>query len=125
RLEEPVRNIAVARNRGVDAAAGRWLAFIDDDEAAEEEWLAAHLERARVGRADGSFGPVLPRLEEVVTPWLAPEIFYARPRHATGRLLGRADLRTSNAFLRAALFQGRRFDPAYGRSGGSDSELFG
>jgi succinoglycan biosynthesis protein ExoM len=27
--------------------------------------------------------------------------------------------------VRAALFQGRRFDPAYGRSGGSDTELFG
>ena len=41
RLEERVRNVALARNRAVDAAAGRWLAFVDDDETAEEEWLAA------------------------------------------------------------------------------------
>jgi hypothetical protein len=68
---------------------------------------------------------VLPRLEAVATRWLDPALFYARPRFETGTLLGRADLRSGNALLRAALFQGRRFDPAYGRSGGSDSELFG
>ena len=125
RLEEPVGNVALARNRAVDAAAGRWLAFIDDDETAEEDWLAAFEGRVRRGEADGLFGPVLPRLEEVVTPWLDAEAFYARPRFATGTILGRENLRTGNALLRAALFQGRRFDPAFGRSGGSDAELFG
>jgi len=125
RCEEPLRNIAAARNRAVDEANGRWLAFVDDDETVDEAWLAAYLERARRGESDGFFGPVLPRLEELATPWLAPELFYSRPRHPTGTILGRADLRTSNALVRAALFQGRRFDPSYGRSGGSDTELFG
>jgi succinoglycan biosynthesis protein ExoM len=125
RFEAGGRNIAAARNRAVDEAAGRWLAFVDDDETAEEDWLAAHFERVRRGESDGFFGPVLPRLESVVTPWLAAEIFYARPRRATGTILGPEDLRTGNALVRASLFQGRRFDPAYGRSGGSDSELFG
>jgi succinoglycan biosynthesis protein ExoM len=125
RFEEPVRNIAIARNRAVDEANGRWLAFVDDDETVHETWLAAYVERARRGESDGFFGPVLPRDEEVATRWLAPALFYARPRHRTGTLLPRADLRTSNALVRAALFQGRRFDPVYGRSGGSDTELFG
>ena len=40
-------------------------------------------------------------------------------------MLGRAHLRSGNALIRASLFQGRRFDPAYGPSGGSDAELFG
>jgi succinoglycan biosynthesis protein ExoM len=125
RFEEPVRNIAAARNRAVDEANGHWLAFVDDDETVDESWLAAYVERARRGESDGFFGPVLPRLEEAATRWLAPELFYARPRHRTGTILGCSDLRTSSALLRAALFQGRRFDPAYGRSGGSDTELFG
>jgi succinoglycan biosynthesis protein ExoM len=125
RFEEPVRNIAGARNRAVDEASGRWLAFVDDDETVGEIWIAAYLERARRGESDGFFGPVLPRLEEAATPWLAPELFYSRPRHRTGTILARSDLRTSNALVRAALFQGRRFDLAYGRSGGSDTELFG
>ncbi len=125
RFEEPVRNIAGARNRAVDEASGRWLAFVDDDETVGEIWIAAYLERARRGESDGFFGPVLPRLEEAATPWLTPELFYSRPRHRTGTILARSDLRTSNALVRAALFQGRRFDLAYGRSGGSDTELFG
>ena len=125
RIEEPVRNIALARNRTVDEARGRWLAFIDDDETACEGWLTHHLDRARRGECDGVFGPVLPRLESVATRWLDPALFYARPRFETGTMLGRADLRSGNALIRAALFQGRRFDPAYGRSGGSDTELFG
>jgi succinoglycan biosynthesis protein ExoM len=125
RFEQPRGGIAHARNRAVDEAAGRWLAFVDDDETAEEEWLAAYWARAKRGEADGLFGPVLPRLEQPGPRWLDPEDFFARPRHETGALLGVSDLRTSNALLRAPLFQGRRFDPAYGRSGGSDTELFG
>jgi succinoglycan biosynthesis protein ExoM len=124
-VEQPRRGIAHARNRAVEEAAGRWLAFVDDDETAEEDWLAAFWARARRGEADGLFGPVLPRLEQPGPRWLDPELFFARPRHETGVLLGVGDLRTSNALLRAPLFQGRRFDPAYGRSGGSDTELFG
>ena len=38
---EPRGDIAHARNRCVDAARGRWIAFIDDDEAAHEGWIAA------------------------------------------------------------------------------------
>ena len=124
-LQEPRRNIAHARNRALAEAAGRWLAFIDDDEVADERWIAAYWERLGVDDCDGFFGPVLPRLERVVTAWLDVESFYARPRHATGSALGLADLRTGNAFLARRLFEGRAFDPAFGRSGGSDLELFG
>jgi succinoglycan biosynthesis protein ExoM len=124
-LEEPRRNLAHARNRAIDEASGRWLAFIDDDEIADEHWLAAHWQRAAEGDCDGWFGPVLARLEEDVSGWLDLADFYARPRHPTGTLLGRTSLRTGNAFVRRALFEGRRFDPAFGRSGGEDSELFG
>jgi succinoglycan biosynthesis protein ExoM len=124
RFEAGFRNVAAARNRAVDEARGRWLAFVDDDETVSEGWLAAYLERARRGECDGFFGPVLPRLERAVPPWLDPELFFARPRFPTGTILGRHHLRSGNALLRSALFQGRRFDLAYGRSGGSDTELF-
>jgi hypothetical protein len=74
---------------------------------------------------DGAFGPVLPRLEEVVTPWLDIQTFYAQRRYATGEPLGARDLYTSNALLRRRLFDERSFDPSYGLTGGEDSELFG
>ncbi|MGI9592938.1 MAG: glycosyltransferase family 2 protein, partial [Myxococcota bacterium] len=123
-LAEPRRNIAHARNRAVKAAAGAWLAFVDDDETAQPGWLAAYWSRAREGTADGWFGPVVPVLERNVTPWLSPR-FYDRPRHATGSAIGVADVRTSNALVRAALFEARGFDASLGLRGGSDTELFG
>jgi len=122
---EPRRNIAHARNRAVSQARGEWLVFIDDDEAAEEDWIAGYWELIERAQCDGAMGPVLPRLEEVVTPWLDVETFYARCRHATGEPLDAGDLYTSNALVHRRLFDERGFDPAYGLTGGSDSELFG
>jgi succinoglycan biosynthesis protein ExoM len=124
---EPRANVSRARNRAVAEARGRWLAFIDDDEVAHESWIAAYWERLERDGWDGWFGPVLPRLEEPGPDWLDPEIFFARPRHASGSRVGLEDARTSNAILRRGLFEGCAFDPAHGRSEGhaEDTELFG
>jgi succinoglycan biosynthesis protein ExoM len=122
---EPRRNIALARNRALDEASGEWILFIDDDEAADENWVAEYLKLAEREDCDGAFGPVLPRIEEVVTPWLDVPTFYARRRFTTGESLGAGELYTSNAMVRRQLFASRRFDPAFGLSGGEDSELFG
>jgi len=122
---EPRRNISHARNRSVAQAQGEWLVFIDDDEVADENWIAGYWELIEREQCDGAMGPVLPRLEEVVTPWLDVETFYSRPRYATGEPLGEGDLYTSNGLVRRRLFDGCGFDPAYGLTGGSDSELFG
>jgi succinoglycan biosynthesis protein ExoM len=122
---EPRRNIALARNRAVSEASGEWILFIDDDEVADENWIAEYLKFVEREPCDGTFGPILPRLEEVVTPWLDVQDFYAHHRHATGEALGAGDLYTSNALLRRRLFDGCSFDPSYGLTGGEDSELFG
>lgn len=41
------RSAAAARNRGLDAATGEWIAFLDDDDAYRPEKLAAQLARAQ------------------------------------------------------------------------------
>jgi succinoglycan biosynthesis protein ExoM len=122
---EPRQNIALARNRALSEASGDWILFIDDDEVADENWITEYLKLVDRESCDGAFGPVLPRLEEVVTPWLDVQTFYTRRRHTTGEALGVSDLYTSNALVRRRLFGERSFDPAYGLTGGSDSELFG
>jgi len=122
---EPRRNIALARNRAVAQARGEWIAFIDDDEVADEGWIAAYWDLVERAECDGAMGPVLVQLEAIVTPWLDVETFYTRHRSSTGDSLGPSDLRTGNAWVRRRLFDECRFDPAYGLSGGSDSELFG
>jgi succinoglycan biosynthesis protein ExoM len=121
---EPRQNIALARNRAVSEARGRWIAFIDDDEIADENWLVAFWNCVEHGEGDGFFGPVLPRLDEVATPWLDVETFFSRPRHPSGTPLDTRDVSTSNALVRRSLFADCRFDAAWGRTGGSDSELF-
>jgi len=122
---EPRQNIAHARNRAVEAARGRWLMFIDDDEIADENWLTAYLELFDRYECDGAFGPVISRLERVVTPWLDVPTFYSSHRHITGTVLRKGEPRTGNAMIRRTLFDGRRFDPRFGRTGGSDAQLFG
>ncbi len=124
-LVEPQRNIALARNRAVEQARGEWIAFIDDDEVADECWIAAYWELIERAECDGAMGPVLTRLEETVTPWLDVETFFTRHRPPAGAALASSDLHTGNAWVRRRLFDECRFDPAYGLSGGSDSELFG
>ena len=123
RLREPRRNIAYARNRAVDAARGRWLAFVDDDEVVDEGWLAAYWARASEGDCDGWFGPVLPRFEAWAIPWL-DESFFTRRRLPSGTSISGADARTGNALVRRTLFRDSGFDPAFGRSGGEDTALF-
>ena len=122
---EPRQNIAHARNRALSEARGEWLLFIDDDEVADEAWISEYLALVDREECDGAFGPVLAKLEEVATPWLDTETFYARGRYSTGVPVGATDLRTGNALVHRRLFDGRRFDPSFGRTGGSDSELFG
>jgi succinoglycan biosynthesis protein ExoM len=124
-LVEPRQNIAHARNRALERARGEWLLFVDDDEFVDEGWLAAYLEFVERRQCDGAFGPVLPRLEIEVTPWLDAEGFFSRPRHANGAAMPADELRTSNAIVRRSCFGSQLFDPAFGRSGGSDSALFG
>jgi GT2 family glycosyltransferase len=38
---EPQQGIVAARNRGVIEAAGKWIAFFDDDQLADRRWLCA------------------------------------------------------------------------------------
>ncbi len=38
-VHEPTKGIVAARNRGVLEATGKWLAFFDDDQLADRNWL--------------------------------------------------------------------------------------
>src|SRR5690606_10012930 len=46
-IPAPVPGVANARNAGVAAATGHWVAFLDDDEEATPDWLAHHVATAR------------------------------------------------------------------------------
>lgn len=54
--------VANARNAGVAASRGRFIAFLDDDEIASPGWLSALMETQRHFDADAVFGPVRAKL---------------------------------------------------------------
>jgi succinoglycan biosynthesis protein ExoM len=127
-VHEPAANISLARNRSVEAATGDWVAFVDDDEVVDEDWLAAYWRCQAEGDVDGWCGPVPIQLEAEVDSWVDPRVFFARKDWPTGMPLTLQHVRTGNAFMARRLFDpetGRRFDPFYGRIGGEDTDLFG
>ncbi|RFD21577.1 glycosyltransferase family 2 protein [Komagataeibacter melaceti] len=130
-----VRNIAHARNCGVAAAEGAFIAFVDDDEAPEPDWLVAHFSCLERTGADASFGPKYPVFAGGSAPdWDADGRFYTTDFHMKQdegiyplrwfppqpRGLG-----TGNSMMRRAtcLVGEAPFDEKLGRCGGEDTLL--
>ncbi|MEH3145235.1 MAG: glycosyltransferase [Methylobacterium frigidaeris] len=57
-VSEPRPGVSNARNAGVAAARGGWIAFLDDDEEAGPDWLSRLLATAETSGAGAVFGPV-------------------------------------------------------------------
>jgi glycosyltransferase involved in cell wall biosynthesis len=76
---EPVRNISMTRNRAIRNAAGNLIAFIDDDEAPVQGWLA-ELHRSRPARVSDR----RPGLAQEGTFFQTPANPYRHPHLARG-----------------------------------------
>jgi len=119
--------ISHARNTGVAAATGRYLAFLDDDEEAAPGWLAAFLAAIAAADADAVIGPVRPRFPDCAAVDAYRRKVYTRDAGvATGtRLLRWSGI--GNALLdKERCFGGRAqpFEPRLGLTGGEDSLFF-
>jgi glycosyltransferase involved in cell wall biosynthesis len=124
---EPERSISLARNRAVSHADGELIAFIDDDEFPEDNWLVGHLETLNATNADGVLGPVKPHFDAHAPRWLIKSGLCERRRFKTGTVLNDSQhTRTGNVLIRRKLFTEPNgfFDPKYGRSGGGDAVFF-
>jgi GT2 family glycosyltransferase len=125
-LEEKRRGIPQARNAGIAAAIGHadFLAFVDDDEIPDPDWLAELLRVAHARSADAVTGPCLPRFDSPPPAWIERGRFFEYARHATGRRIDYAF--SGNVLVRVAALErgGFRFDEDMALTGGSDVELF-
>ncbi|KAA9008986.1 glycosyltransferase family 2 protein [Histidinibacterium aquaticum] len=134
-VHEPRLGIPQARNAAVEAALGagaNWLAFIDDDETPEPDWIARLVEGARAGGYDLVGGPVdqrapsgpLTRHQQAVFDYFTR---MAREREAK-RTEGRQatlHLATNNWLCAAHVLRhhGLRFDEGMRLTGGSDTDF--
>lgn len=121
----PRPGIATARNAGVAAARGAWIAFIDDDETGGPDWLASLLAVARRGGFDAVFGPVSARADDdlEIGPFAA---YFARGVTAEdgGDVTRRAAyLGTNNSLFAASVcaVPGGPFEERLNSIGGEDS----
>jgi succinoglycan biosynthesis protein ExoM len=122
---EPIRNIALVRNRAVKAADGDFIVFIDDDEFPVRSWLV-NLYKGAAGRpVAGVLGPVLPHFDKSAPKWVIRGGFYDRPRHATGFEMPWQECRTGNVLIRREILPTNEpcFREEFGK-GGEDQDFF-
>jgi glycosyltransferase involved in cell wall biosynthesis len=124
---EPKKNIALARNRSIGNAKGRFIAFIDDDEFPENNWLANMLKACKTFSADGVLGPVIPYYSNKAPAWLIKSGLCNRKTFWTGTVLKDSrNMRSGNLFLNRGNFDtdGEFFNKRYGKTGGEDTDFF-
>lgn len=122
--KECVQNIALARNHALSLCRGDYIAFIDDDEEAAHDWLGNLIDNARRYNADVVFGPVVPVYPEDTPKWVRRGHFFERNRRPTGTPCEHGG--AGNVLISTTVLQttGLRFNPAYGLTGGEDTEFF-
>jgi len=118
--------VSYARNRCVEESRGEWIAFVDDDEYADPEWLAEYWALSHSQAVDGMFGPVLAEFAEPPKPWLMATGAHMKARHATGRVLdwGGACATCNVMFRRKLHEEVGKFDIRLAASGGEDNDFF-
>lgn len=127
RVFESQPGVVFARNRGVTEARGEWVAFFDDDEHAEPQWLRELLAMARVKNCRSVGGAIHLQLPEGTQRELSPisrmllgeirmespQTFHARSTPSCGNLL-----------IHRSVFEViGMFDPAYNRRG-EDTDFY-
>jgi len=122
---EPIRGVSFARNRAVRMAGEcDYVAFVDDDEFVEANWLDELLNAQARHDAEVILGPVLAAFDYEPPVWLVKGRFFERPRHTTGTSVGYG--RTGNALVAKGALDRipGPFDPAFAFSGAEDTLLF-
>ena len=124
-IHAPARNIAVARNAGLDHAQDDFFAFLDDDETVSEEWLCALFEEMERSDADVVFGKVVSLYPAGAADWLIEGDYHSTnaPKDTRGPIKTGC---SANVLMRRDVpkIRDMRFDLMLGRTGGEDTVFF-
>ncbi|GMV99514.1 MAG: hypothetical protein AMXMBFR84_06530 [Candidatus Hydrogenedentota bacterium] len=120
----PEKNIAVARNDALRRAQGDWIAFIDDDETADSNWLNTLYTYALETGADVVLGSVKAHYHAGAPSWFVRADPMSKCWGPKGTRMFTGS--TCNAFVRRAALDrlDGYFDPTLGIVGGDDADLF-
>ena len=125
-LNEMERGIPFARNKVLDHAIdgkAEYIAFIDDDETADPDWLLTLHQIITSKSVDAVQGPVISLLPEDAPGWAIQE-----SKKKSNRKEGeqREGLATNNIIFSSRLIteKGLRFNMSFALSGGSDIDFF-
>jgi succinoglycan biosynthesis protein ExoM len=124
---EPQRGISYVRNKAVVEVSPQadFVAFIDDDEVPEPDWLEQLLIVQQAERADVVAGPALPFFPMPDPPqWVIKGKFFEPLRYQTGQPIKFAG--AGNVLVRAEVLRemGKIFDERFALTGGEDSHFF-
>lgn len=131
-VSEPRRGISHARNRAVEEALRHqadFIAFIDDDDLPDPDWLARLVETQRASGASLVFGywrlpanTVLPDWMREV-PLLQPSPFHARSRYGFPNWAGTYNILIGREVIGLLRDDGYVFEPADALLGGEDVDF--
>lgn len=122
--QETAKNIALARNCSIDNTNGEWVAFIDDDEVADPDWLAQLLSTAQTYQADAVFGRVKSTYPSHTPQWIIQSGVFDRPPVSNGQEVTSGATNSTLVSQAAIKKYQLKFDFNYGLTGGEDADFF-
>ncbi|HTX22421.1 MAG TPA: glycosyltransferase family 2 protein [Candidatus Aquilonibacter sp.] len=103
---ETEQNISLARNKALEFAKGDLIAWIDDDEFPDQDWLLVFFKALQKFKTDGVLGPVKPIFESPPPSWIIKGRFFEKPRRRTGLRLHWHQTSTANALVHRRILDG-------------------
>jgi glycosyltransferase involved in cell wall biosynthesis len=122
---ESQSSIAAVRNKALSGVIGDFIAFIDDDERPDRDWLLRLYKTCESTGAAGVLGPVRPRFGPTPPTWAVKSRLFHRPEYPTGTHLTWRETRTGNALVRRPISE--QLDPPFRPqfvNGGEDQDYF-
>ncbi len=120
------KSFSLTRNKTIEKSTGEYLAFIDDDEYPEKDWLLNLYKNIKKYNVTAVLGPVIPDYEKPPSKWLIKSKLCDRDRFKTGTFINLKNTRTGNVLFNRKIFEDKSnyFNPDYGKLGGEDVALF-